>query len=39
VFIVIRRASGEILVIDGRETAPAKAHRDMYVVDGKPRPT
>jgi gamma-glutamyltranspeptidase / glutathione hydrolase len=37
-FVVIRKASGELIVIDGRETAPGKAHRDMYVVDGKLRP-
>src|SRR5688500_18123108 len=37
-FVVIRRASGEIVVIDGRETAPGRATRDMYVIDGKPQP-
>ena len=35
-FILIRKSNGEILAIDGREMAPAAAHRDMYLVDGKP---
>lgn len=35
-FILIRTAKGEIIAIDGREMAPAKAHRDMYIKDGKP---
>lgn len=34
-FLLIRRANGEIVAIDGRETAPAKATRDMYLRDGK----
>lgn len=34
-FVLIRTADGQILALDGRETAPAKAHRDMYVVDGE----
>jgi gamma-glutamyltranspeptidase/glutathione hydrolase len=33
-FLVIRAADGTLTCIDGRETAPSKAHRDMYVVDG-----
>lgn len=33
-FVLIRTASGELLAIDGRETAPGAAHRDMYLVDG-----
>ena len=33
-FMLIRRASGEIVALDGRETAPALAHRDMYLRDG-----
>jgi gamma-glutamyltranspeptidase/glutathione hydrolase len=37
-FILIRRADGKLIVIDGRETAPARASRDMYLRDGKPRP-
>lgn len=37
-FILIRRADGGLAAIDGRETAPAKARRDMYVLDGRPQP-
>ena len=37
-FILIRRAEGKLIAIDGRETAPAKATRDMYLRDGKPLP-
>lgn len=37
-FIVVRFADGRILAIDGREMAPAAAHRDMYLVDGKANP-
>ena len=37
-FILIRRADGKLVAIDGRETAPAKAHRDMYLRDGRPQP-
>ncbi|WP_254507485.1 gamma-glutamyltransferase [Anatilimnocola floriformis] len=37
-FILIRRANGQLLAIDGRETAPARASRDMYLRDGKPQP-
>ena len=33
-FIVIRMADGAVYTIDGRETAPAAATRDMYVRDG-----
>src|SRR5580658_9225922 len=33
-FILIRSANGELICIDGRETAPAAATRDMYVRDG-----
>ena len=33
-FMLIRRASGEVIALDGRETAPAKAQRDMYVRNG-----
>lgn len=32
---VVHWANGEIEAIDGRETAPALAHRDMYISDGK----
>ncbi len=34
-FILARLANGQILAIDGREVAPAKAHRDMYLVNGE----
>ena len=34
-FLLIRRANGEVIAIDGRETAPAKATRDMFLRDGK----
>ncbi len=34
-FVVARLADGTILAVDGREMAPAKAHRDMYLRDGK----
>lgn len=34
-FIVIRGADGTVTAIDGREMAPSKAQRDMYVINGK----
>ena len=34
-FIVIRAADGSVTAIDGREMAPSKASRDMYVINGK----
>ena len=34
-FMLIRRASGEIIALDGRETAPAAATRDMFLREGK----
>jgi gamma-glutamyltranspeptidase/glutathione hydrolase len=34
--ILIRTADGQFTAIDGRETAPAAAHKDMFLVDGKP---
>src|SRR6185503_14957942 len=34
-FILIRRANGKFVAIDGRETAPARATRDMFIRDGK----
>ncbi|WP_193211836.1 gamma-glutamyltransferase [Luteolibacter marinus] len=37
-FILIRTAGGEIVAIDGRETAPAAASRDMFLRDGKAVP-
>src|ERR1700677_3568835 len=33
-FILIRSAKGKVVCIDGRETAPAGATRDMYVRNG-----
>ncbi|MFH1923899.1 MAG: gamma-glutamyltransferase [Planctomycetota bacterium] len=36
-FILIRRADGTLVAIDGRETAPAQATRDMYLRNGKPQ--
>ena len=37
-FIVVRLADGTFVAIDGRETAPAKATRDMFLREGKPQP-
>ena len=34
-FILVHTADGEMLAIDGREMAPAAAHRDMYIRNGK----
>lgn len=34
-FLLIRRANGEFVAIDGREMAPAAATRDMYLRNGK----
>lgn len=34
-FILVRAADGTVTALDGREMAPAKAHRDMYVIGGK----
>jgi gamma-glutamyltranspeptidase/glutathione hydrolase len=34
-FMLIRRANGEFIAIDGREKAPATASRDMFLRDGK----
>ncbi|TWT78426.1 Gamma-glutamyltranspeptidase precursor [Posidoniimonas polymericola] len=36
--ILVRSPDGEFLAIDGRETAPATATRDMYLRDGQARP-
>jgi gamma-glutamyltranspeptidase/glutathione hydrolase len=36
--ILVRSADGTITAIDGREMAPAAAHKDMFVRDGKPVP-
>ncbi len=37
-FVLIRKADGELIAIDARETAPAAASRDMFVIDGQPQP-
>src|SRR5437660_6577519 len=37
-FILIRRADGSCVAIDGRETAPAAATRDMFIRNGKADP-
>ena len=37
-FLLIRLADGSIVAIDGRETAPGKAQRDMFVRGGKADP-
>ncbi|MFM8469828.1 MAG: gamma-glutamyltransferase, partial [Limisphaerales bacterium] len=34
-FLLIRRANGEVIAIDGREMAPARATRDIFLRDGK----
>ena len=34
-FMLIRRANGDFVAIDGREKAPAAATRDMFLRDGK----
>lgn len=34
-FFLVHLADGRTFCIDGRETAPAKAKRDMYIIDGK----
>jgi gamma-glutamyltranspeptidase/glutathione hydrolase len=36
--ILIRSADGMLTAIDGREMAPAAAHKDMFVRNGKPVP-
>lgn len=36
--ILIRTSTGKLVAIDGRETAPAAAHKDMFVRDGQPLP-
>jgi len=35
-FMLIRTADGEVFALDARETAPAAAHRDLYVEEGVP---
>jgi len=34
-FMLIRRANGSVVAIDGRETAPGAATRDMFIRNGK----
>jgi gamma-glutamyltranspeptidase/glutathione hydrolase len=34
-FLLIRRANGTVVAIDGRETAPARASSDMYLRNGQ----
>src|SRR5262245_43712284 len=34
-FLLIRRANGDLVAIDGRETAPMAASRDMFMREGK----
>jgi gamma-glutamyltranspeptidase/glutathione hydrolase len=38
-FAVVHWADGRVEAIDGREMAPAKAHRDMYIRNGKAQPS
>src|SRR5437899_9793511 len=35
-FMLIRRPDGALICLDGRETAPAAARRDMFIRNGKP---
>src|SRR5689334_20090215 len=37
-FMLIRTATGRFVALDGRETAPARATRDMFVREGKADP-
>src|SRR5688572_27614428 len=37
-FLLIRTERGSVVAIDGRETAPAKATRDMFIRNGKADP-
>ncbi len=37
-FILVRLANGELAAVDGRETAPARATRNMYLRNGRPVP-
>ena len=34
-FVVARSANGKVMTLNGRERAPAKAHRDMYLRNGR----
>lgn len=38
-FMLIRLAGGQVVALDGRETAPAAATRDMFVRDGRADPS
>ena len=37
-FMVLDEGRGRVRALDARETAPRRAHRDMYLVDGLPDP-
>ena len=37
-FVLLRLGDGRLVCIDGREMAPGKATRDMYLRQGKPQP-
>lgn len=37
-FILARSATGRLIAIDGRETAPSRAHRDLFIRNGQPDP-
>lgn len=37
-FVLLRQADGTVLALDGREMAPAAAHRDMFLRGGKADP-
>ncbi len=37
-FILVRRSDGTVFTVDGRETAPRAASRDMFITEGEVRP-
>ena len=37
-FILVSKADGQVIAIDGRETAPKRATRDLFIRDGKADP-
>lgn len=37
-FMLVRKPEGTFVCLDGREKAPAAAHRDLFVKDGKAQP-
>src|SRR5262245_35980527 len=37
-FLLVRTERGSVIAIDGRETAPARATRDMFIRGGKAEP-